>query len=140
METITKEVIYTSTTKEDDKLIINAVSSRKDVTCPFCGTIQKSQHSKFKRLLQDLPIDGKPTFISLENRIMKCKNPECEHNTFSEEFSFAPLKAKYTNRLVIHILEVANTTSNRKACEILNNEGIIIGKSVISKIMIKNGQ
>lgn len=136
---ITKEVTYTSVEEANDTIVFNAISTVKNKVCPYCGQTSTSMHSKFKRNVQDLPLNGKTAYISIENKIMRCRNTECEYNTFSEEFSFAPIKAKYTKRLEEHILSVARTTSNRKACQILQGEGIKIEKSAVQRLLAKNG-
>lgn len=42
-----------------DRITIWVKSTKKEVTCPYCGKPSKKVHSRYERSFQDLPIQGK---------------------------------------------------------------------------------
>ena len=44
---------------KDKAIIFHIQSSRKELTCPFCGSKSMRIHSTYEREIQDLPIDRK---------------------------------------------------------------------------------
>lgn len=134
---ISKNLILEDTIEDDDKLTLVCKSTLDKLECPICHTLSRQKHSVYPKSFQALPINKKACFIAINNRVMKCINKDCEVTRFSETYDFIEPFAKYTNDLIEHMLKLLETNSTRKVCEILNEEGVIIGKSVVSKIQIK---
>ena len=109
--------------ESNEQIIIKAVSANDRPKCPFCNTVQTSPHSRHKRLIQDLPIDGKTTYIEIDNRMNKCKNPDCEHNTYTENFDFVDNNSKSTKRFVDYVYNYGTKMSARKAEKKLKAQG-----------------
>ena len=53
-------------------------------TCPGCGTCATARHSWQHRRLQDLPVHGARVTLNLHLGRWRCRNPDCERQTFSE--------------------------------------------------------
>lgn len=121
----------------DNKVLISVKSTIKECKCPRCGQFSNSVNSKYDKKYQDLPINGKTVYLTLENRVFECRNKECEETYFAETFDFAEQGQNKTNRLIERILEVSRTTSNRTAEKILREEGIVVGKSTIALLLSK---
>jgi len=51
----------------DDMVIIHVASNRKEVRCPYCGSISNKRHSTYERSFQDLPIMGKKCKLIINN-------------------------------------------------------------------------
>ena len=128
---------YINSSSKGDTLIINVASNREWVYCPFCGIGSTKSHSRYIRSFQDLPIQDKKVIINLENRKMFCHNAECEHQTFSERFSFLKEKSKKTNRLIEVIIDVSLNGSTISASQTLKRNVVKISRTTVSNLLKK---
>jgi hypothetical protein len=79
--------------------------------CPGCGTVARRIHSRYQRLLRDLPMAGSTVRLSLQARRFRCDAAGCRRRVFTERFDpdvLAPW-ARRTNRLdeLVHHLAIA---------------------------------
>lgn len=65
-------------------LHIEATTKAYARACPACGQISSRVHGRYRRLLQDLPVGGRPVLIGVTVRRLKCGNPDCQRRTFAE--------------------------------------------------------
>ncbi len=129
---------YVEHITKEHKCIITVESNRKNVACPYCGTVSSRVHSVYKREFQDLPIQDNPVVILIRNRKMFCANPECSHKTFSERFDFIAYKARKTERLIKKILNLSSRVSSVSASTMLKNDTAMVSKSTICRLLKKN--
>ena len=54
--------------------------------CPICQGISIKVHSKYLRMIGDLPVSGKIATINLQVRKFFCENSDCIRKIFSEWF------------------------------------------------------
>jgi len=118
-------------------IFINVVSNRKVVICPYCGSPSSKVHSHYERNFQDLPIQGKKVRVILDNRKMFCRNPDCNHTTFAENFDFLKFKAKKTKRLENEIINISMNVSSLTATDLLKHSVADVGKSTICNLLKK---
>jgi transposase len=52
--------------------------------CPMCQTTTRHIHSRYRRVIHDLPINGKTVMLLLHVRKFYCKEPACPRRVFSE--------------------------------------------------------
>lgn len=121
----------------EDSVFIYVASNREEVTCPYCGCKSSKVHSTYKRSCQDLPIMGKKSQIVINNRKMRCLNPDCDHTTFAEKFDFLQAKGKKTRRLLDKIIDVSLNVSSLAAADILKDGIADVGKSTICNLLKK---
>jgi transposase len=79
--------------------------------CPGCGTPARRTHSRYQRLLADLPMAGRPVRLTLQSRRFRCDAVGCSRRIFTERFDpevLAPW-ARRTSRLdeLVHHLAIA---------------------------------
>ncbi|MBU6355833.1 MAG: transposase family protein [Rhodospirillales bacterium] len=57
-------------------------------------------HSRYSRMLGDLPWQGRPVTLRVQARRFRCLNPACSRQTFAERLvNIAPVAARRTERL-----------------------------------------
>lgn len=100
---------------------IYAVSNRKKCRYPYCGSESVRMHSRYEKSFQDLPIMGKKTKVTIENRKFFCDNPDCGFTTFAERFDFLTQNEKKAKRLIEKIVDVSLNTSSTTASRTLKN-------------------
>jgi len=121
----------------EDTVYIYVRSTRTEVNCPYCGTMSSRRHSRYEKDFQDLPMQGKKTVLILNNRKMFCDNPNCNHTTFAESFSFIRGKSKKTERLKEEIIHVSKSMSSIEAQNYLQKNVVKVGKSTICELLKK---
>ena len=83
-----------------DHVTIEAGLPRSIVDYPTCGLPSRRLHSRYLRVLHDLPRQGRPATIRIAARRFRCLNPACARKTFAEGLgSVAPTSARRTTRL-----------------------------------------
>ena len=81
-------------------ITITVESVKVGAPCPSCSRVSRSRHSRYSRLLMDLPADGRTVNIQLVVRRFRCKNPACRRRVFAERFSrLVRTHARRTERL-----------------------------------------
>jgi transposase len=65
---------------------LNVVSTQVSSQCPVCQEFSSKIHSKYLRVISDLPISGKIATINLQVRKFFCENLDCVRKIFSERF------------------------------------------------------
>jgi transposase len=55
--------------------------------CPLCHTISTKIHSRYVRIIADLPVSGKIAKLRLQVRKFFCENLDCSRKIFTERFT-----------------------------------------------------
>jgi transposase len=96
---------------EADALIIVARPTSDFAACPTCGQPSNSIHSRYQRLLSDLPSQGRPVRIKIFARRFRCLLADCRQRIFVERLEGALARpfARRTSRLegLVHHLGLA---------------------------------
>ena len=132
-----KDLIYDGHEIINGSFVIRTHSGNPVCKCRYCGRKSTSVHSLYQRSVQDLPIQGHTTTLMITARKMFCKNPKCEHKTFSETFAFMGRSAQKTDRLKNQIINVALETSSIAAADTLKRGAIQTSKSTVCLLLKK---
>jgi len=96
---------------EANKLVIVARAVARTATCPVCGKASASIHSKYRRLLSDLPSQGRAVQVRVHARRFRCLLADCPRKIFAErlEATIARPFDRRTSRLevIVHHLGLA---------------------------------
>ncbi len=94
-----------------EKLVIVARAVSASAVCPGCGTMSASVHSRYQRVLSDLPSQGRPVQIRVSARRFRCLPADCPRKIFAErlEATIARPFDRRTSRLegIVHHLGLA---------------------------------
>jgi transposase len=81
-------------------LIVHLVSTQPAAHCPLCGQASEQVHSRYRRVVADVPCGSKPVSLSLEVRKFFCRTPTCPRHIFTERLpELVQPWARMTNRL-----------------------------------------
>jgi transposase len=79
---------------------LDLVPTSSTATCPCCGFPAHRIHSRYRRLLNDLPLSGTPVRLEVWVRRFLCETSTCRRQTFVEPLaSLADPHARKTRRL-----------------------------------------
>lgn len=94
-----------------DAINMVAHSASKGSACPSCGHVSTSMHSRYQRVLSDLPSHGRGVQIRIMARRFRCRQPACRQRIFAERLdrNIAAPFARRTARLegIVHHIGVA---------------------------------
>jgi transposase len=82
-----------------DHIIITSSPHQLSAACPACTQVSQRLHSRYQRILADLPWQGRPVALQVAARRFRCLNPSCARQTFAERLAGAPAAARRTKRL-----------------------------------------
>jgi transposase len=83
-----------------DHVDIEAELQRSQAACPACGSSSGRLHSRYWRVLGDLPWQGRPVTIRVAARRFRCLDAGCKLKTFSERLGEVAMPlARRTRRL-----------------------------------------
>jgi transposase len=83
-----------------DRITIMATPQQAGSSCPTCATFSPHVHSRYRRMLADLPWQGRPVTLQLQARRFRCLDQACPRRTFTERLSdVARPAARRTDRL-----------------------------------------
>lgn len=116
-----------------NSLTLHAHTKGKWVKCPCCGKRSKTVHRYAYRKLQCTELLNHHVVLSLRVRHMKCQNPECENNIFTEPLSFARPYAHHTDKVEEQIRHEALGQTAGKAVRTLSLHNIRISPSSVTR-------
>ncbi|HZS91449.1 MAG TPA: ISL3 family transposase [Chloroflexota bacterium] len=80
-------------------LLVDAHTIQPSRPCPACGQASARVHSRYLRLVRDLPSAGQPVRLLLRVRRFFCGAPSCPKRTFAERLpDLVPYRARQTPR------------------------------------------
>src|SRR6185312_3329492 len=74
---------------DEGSVLIVAAASGFSARCPECERPSQSVHSRYFRVLKDLPWQGSTVQMRLEVRRFRCGYQGCSRITFTDEYSVA---------------------------------------------------
>ena len=122
----------------DENLVITVTRTNKSDRCPCCGKKSNNIHSRYFRTIKDLPIQENKVILKIKTKVFFCKNPQCDVNTFAEQFDFIEGHSRMTTRLKNRIIDTSKGMSARASKSIVNNGIATISDDTILRIIKKN--
>ncbi len=81
-------------------LVLEVISTQPVCCCPLCGQPSEQIHSRYRRVVADVPCGNRPVRLHLEVRKFFCRNTSCLRKIFTERLpELLQPSARMTNRL-----------------------------------------
>jgi len=129
----------TSISAAADGLTIHVTSVMPSSSCPLCTHLATRIHSRYTRVVADLPCAGQRVQLILHVRKFFCDTPECPRKIFAERLP--PLvepRARMTRRLSEAIQTIGLATCGKLDARLAARLGIQISwMTVLHRIMAK---
>lgn len=92
-------------------LMVHLVSTQRACHCPLCGQAAEQIHSRYRRMVADVPSGAKPVRLELEVRKFFCRTPTCPRQIFTERLpDLVEPWARITKRLRVALQAVGVAT------------------------------
>jgi len=119
-----KELEIINVCQSDNEISIEIFAHTLNCKCPKCGAVSEHRHGTYERKVQDLPILGKSTWLSVNAYEYQCDNPSCNVTTFVENVNgFLSYYSRMTDRCADFICALAMGTScegSARICRAIN--------------------
>jgi transposase len=69
-----------------DEITFLLQATSPTASCPNCGTLSTRVHSRYQRMVHDLPNRGRPIRLMLFVRRFRCQKRTCGRKIFAEQF------------------------------------------------------
>jgi transposase len=116
----------------DEVLTITVVSTERSPCCPLCGTSASRIHSRYTRMIADLPCGGQFVRFQILVRKYFCAVTICQRKIFVERLtSFAAPWARVTTRLFQIVQVVGLATGGRLGVRVTDRLSIQTSKTTI---------
>ncbi len=121
----------------DDLLHLHITSTSKSCFCPVCGQVATRLHSRYCRMVKDLPCVGQQVQLILHVRKFFCDTADCMRKIFAERLS--PLVAPWahmTIRLSQAIAAVGLASSGRLGVRLSSRLGTAtLWMTIVRRVM-----
>lgn len=108
------DVVVEELLLETQMLTLVLTSTQPDRYCPGCSKPSTRVHSRYTRILADLPCQGRLVRLQIKVRRFKCMQTTCRRTTFAEQFpGLAAAHARRTSRQAQALCEVAFALGGR---------------------------
>ena len=108
------DVVVEELLLETQVLTLVLTSTQPARYCPGCSKPSTRVHSRYRRLLADLPCQGRLVRLQIKVRRFKCLQTTCRRTTFAEQFpGLAAAHARRTSRQAQALCEVAFALGGR---------------------------
>jgi len=123
---------------EGESLLIEASACQSHCICPVCGHRSVRIHSKYIRMLADLPVSGYIVKVTVLSRKYFCDNPQCVRKIFTERFTqeIIPYHRRF-NRCKNLLGNMALELGGNKGAVISRLAGLPVSPSTILRIIKK---
>jgi transposase len=113
------------------------VTAEPHPVCPDCGSVSTSRHSWYRRMLQDLPIQGAHTMLVLRICRWRCRLPGCRRLVFAERLpEIASKYARRSHDLSLLVRLFGHQVGGRPSVRLLDRLGIsLAGTTVLRQAM-----
>src|ERR1700686_5136054 len=81
------EVLALCAVEKSKEAWVVEAASPDAATCPACGALSSSRHSRYLRQLRDLPIQGVAVNLTLQVGRWRCRNPNCDRQIFCQRLA-----------------------------------------------------
>jgi transposase len=123
--------------RADDSLRLHVTSTSRSCLCPVCGQPSTRLHSRYRRVVKDLPCAGQPVQLILHVRKFFCDTADCMRKVFVERLG--PLVtpwAQMTTRLSQAIGAVGLASCGRLGARLASRLGIATSwMTVVRRVM-----
>jgi transposase len=117
-----------------ESITLAARTTSAEVRCPVCGTLSRRVHSRYVRMLADLPWQGIPVRVRLHVRRFFCDELSCQRAIFAERLpGVVAHYARRTERLEEVFTHVSFALGGEPGARLLRELGVVVSGDTLLK-------
>jgi transposase len=115
---------------------IVVVTSRRSARCPLCHRRSRRVHSRYWRVLADLPANGEPVCLRVQARRFFCRTEGCSSRIFAEPLAdLAGLRARGTDRLKGNLQQIGFVLGGRPGSRLAEQIQMPASRSTLLRLV-----
>jgi transposase len=116
-----------------DAIVVAAYGQPRDGRCPECGTTSRRVHSRYPRVVADLPCSGRRIELHLTVRRFVCNADQCRRKIFAERFGDDIVRpmARRTARLDTLVRHLGLALGGRPAARFADRLGFPVSNDTL---------
>jgi len=120
---------------DDQTIHITMTSTQPTAACPVCAATSARIHSRYQRIVRDLPWAGHSVQVQLHVRRFFCSNPSCERKIFVERLG-ATIRAfaRRTERLASQLCQLAFRLSAEAGAQLSEQLGMPVSAATLLRL------
>jgi transposase len=124
---------------QDDGVIVRATPESSSACCPICQQLSTVIHSRYWRVLRDLPFQGRAVKLHVEVRRFRCRDRNCIRKTFLEPLATVTVKhGQQTSRFSETVRIVGYALDGEAGCRLATRLGIPISPDTVLRRISKD--
>lgn len=124
---------------QDDVVIVRATPESSSACCPTCQRSSTVIHSRYWRVLRDLPFQGRAVKLHVEVRRFRCRDRNCIRKTFVEPLATVTVKhGQQTSRFSETVRIVGYALGGEAGCRLATRLGIPISPDTVLRRINKD--
>jgi len=116
---------------ETGRVRILVASGTSGSRCPLCGRGSSRVHSRYRRVVSDLPWHGISVELEVRARRFFCDEASCERRIFCERLPDVAAGARKTSRLEEALLAIVFELGGRAGCRLAEELGLVVGRDAL---------
>jgi len=117
-------------------VIVDARLRAGEAACPRCGGASRRVHSRYRRLLRDVSIGGRPVQLRLLVRRFFCVNPGCAALTFAEQpAELTAPRSRHTSLLRRTLVAIATALAGRAGARLAGSLGMPTSRDTLLRLL-----
>jgi transposase len=113
------------------RVTLSVSSGAQRCACPVCGRSSSRAHSRYSRIVSDLPWHGISVELAVRARRFFCDEPSCERKIFCERLPDVAARARKTERLEGALLAIALELGGRAGARLAQELGIMAARDAL---------
>ena len=123
--------LVTEVVSTTQHVVVYATSQATQAVCPSCQQISSRVHSYYTRSPADLPSSGQRVQLVLRVHRFRCRNPQCQQQTFAERLLALPVSARQTSRLGTILESLSVVLSGEAGSRLAQQVGIAVSADTL---------
>lgn len=120
----------------DTNLLVEAYTNTQTATCPQCHKPSARIHSRYRRMMRDLPVSEWHVSVLLQVRRFFCDQSDCLQQTFAERLpELVPFRGLRTVRFTRRLQAIAFATSGEAGARLAAGSQLATSPDTLLRIM-----
>lgn len=125
---------------EAQQISVTLATTRDQAQCPVCGLASCRVHSRYQRIVADLPLAGVTVQLFLQVRRFRCLTPNCPRRIFCERLGpEIAVYARRTHRLEIILQRVGLALGGEAGARLLPALAMTVSPDTLLRLIRKMG-
>jgi transposase len=122
----------------DTGLTLDLTTTRRTAHCPLCARRSRRVHSRYRRILADLPWAGRSVVLNVQVRRFFCRNRQCPRAIFAERLPhLVTPRARRTVAQQALLLDLACALGGQAGARLATRHGLPTSRATLLRLIAR---